>query len=332
MVLSFNVNTMARVSSYQGGWINKRGVRVVLLSIVIVMLPVFVFSGRKNKIFVNAKATGNQTGSSEKPFKTIAQAMKEAKEDSEIHVANGTYKENVEMKKGVEIFGENKNRVIIEASDNGDPVVLMRHKTRIDGVTLQGGKYGIKIKGDAKVSIINVVIKNNSKDGIISEEGDARDERRVSISESEIKNNGRTGIFSHKRKLSIMDNNIHDNKSDGIDIEKNSSAWIEDNEVKDNGASGIKVRIDGSNIGIKQNNIRDNKREGIEVEFNGKAGKVSVAKSEIVENRRFGIARIQSFKITPESGKIWDKYLTFKEGKNRLVNNFGGTVSNIISR
>lgn len=305
---------------------------MALLGIIIVMFPVFAFSSRKNKIFVNAKATGDQTGSSERPFKTIAQAMREAKEDSEIHIANGNYKENVEMKKGVEIFGENKNHVIISGNGSENPVVLMRSKTRIDGVTLQGGKYGIKIKGDAKVSIINVVIKDNSRDGIISEEGDARNERRVSISESEIKNNGRTGIFSHKRKLSIMDNSIHDNKSDGIDIEKNSSAWIEDNEVKDNGASGIKVRIDGSNIGIKQNNIRDNKREGVEVEFNGKAGKVSVSKSKLVENRRFGIARIQDFKVTPESGKLWDKYLIFNDGRNKVVNNFGGGVSKIISR
>lgn len=332
-MLSFNViNTMNQVSLYQGGWMNKRGARAILLGIIIMMLPVFVFSNRKNKIFVNAKAIGSQTGSVDRPFKTITQAMKEAKEDSEIHIANGTYKENVEMKKGVEIFGENKDHVTIEASDSGDPVVLMRHKARINKVTLTGGMYGVKVKGDAKIYITDVVIKNNEKDGIIVEEGDIRNERRVSISESEIKNNGRSGIFSHKRRLSIIDNSIHDNKSDGIDIEKNSNAWIEDNDVKDNGSSGIKVRIDGSSIEIKKNNIRDNKREGIEVEFDGKAGSISVSKSKLVENRRFGIARIQDFKVSSESGKLWDKYLVFKDGRNKLVNNFGGAVSNIIAR
>lgn len=311
---------------------NKKSVKLALISLLVVLLPVFAFSSRKHKIFVDARATGSQTGSTDKPFKTIAQAMKEADEKSEIHVANGTYKENIIIKEGVEIFGESASKVIIEAKDDSEPVVLMRHKTEIDKITVKGGKYGVKVKGNAKASIIDCVIKNNEKDGIIAEEGDANGSKRVSVSETEIKNNGRAGIFSHERRLSITDNNIHDNDSDGIDIEKGSSAWIADNDIKDNGASGIKVRIDGSNIWTKKNTIRDNKREGMEVEFDGKAGRVNVAKSEFIENRRFGVARIQDFKLTSESGKLWDKYLTFDGGKSKFLNNFGGEVSRIIVR
>lgn len=323
---------MAEIRSCKGGWVSKKWLAAALLGLVIATLPVFALGGRKSKLFVDGDASGEQNGSSQKPFKTISQAMKESDKNTEIHVASGTYKENIVMKEGVEIFGESTSKVIIEAKGNDEPVVLMKHKTVLNEVTVKGGKYGIKVKGDAKASIIDCTVRDNKRDGIIAEEGDVKGTKRVSISKTEIKDNGRTGIFSHKRRLSITDNNIHDNESDGIDLEKGTSAWIASNDIKDNGASGIKVRIDGSNIWTRKNDVRDNKREGMEVEFDGKAGRVNVAKSEFVENRRFGIARIQDFKLTPESGKLWDKYLTFDDGKSKFVNNFGGEVSKIIVR
>ncbi len=329
MLISY---AMAKTCLYQGGMAGKKLVAAALLGLVIALLPVFALGGKKTRIFVDSRANGEQKGSSRDPFKTINQAMKEANERTEIHVASGTYKENIVMKEGVEIFGESTSKVIIEAENNDDPVVTMKHKTVINEVTLKGGKYGVKVKGNAKASIIDCTIKDNQKDGIIAEEGDVKGTKRVSISKTEIRNNGRAGIFSHKRRLSVTDNNIHDNESDGIDLEKGTSAWIAGNNVKDNDGSGIKVRVDGSNIWTRKNTVRDNKREGMEVEFDGKAGRVNVAKSEFTENRRFGIARIQDFKLTPESGKLWDKYLTFVDGKSKFVNNFGGGISKIIVR
>lgn len=299
-----------------------------LAFIVVIAFPILAFSSRETKLYVDAKASGAQTGAIDKPFKTIKQAMDLADENTEIHVANGTYQENIIVKKGVEVYGESKEGVVVSAQDKNDPAATMKHKTKIDKVTLRGGRFGIKVEKNAKASIIDCVVKENKKDGINIKSGDVKKSRMVSISESVIRDNGRAGIYSQKRRLSIEESEIIDNDGDGIDIESGSSGWIANSKIKDNEKSGMKLRIDGSNIWLEDNSIRGNDREGIEISFGGKAGRINVADSKITDNGRYGIARIQKFAIAG-SGNLWAKYLTFND-KNKFSKNKRGNISNII--
>jgi hypothetical protein len=306
----------------------QRIIAATIVMLFLFALPVFSLSSHRNNIYVDDGATGSQNGSSSHPYKNINEALKHANSKTDIHVANGSYKENFTIKKGVKIFGESQDGVVVTAKTDKYAVARMKDDTTINKVTLRGGKWGIEVNNDSKVSIVKCTIKYNDKDGIHIEE-DSSD--RVSISDSEIRNNGRAGIYSKKRKLSLTDNKIIDNKTDGIDIEAGSDVYIEGSNISSNGGSGLKVRVDGSKIWTKNNTARDNGREGIEVIYAGKDGRVDIKTSSYINNGRYGVAKIQTMPITAATNAAWARDLTFT-GKNSIFGNDGKDISSVIVR
>ena len=311
------------------GNISKQKMTFLVIGVCLaVMLPFLAFSSHKAKLYVDASASGTQDGSVSHPYKTINQAMSKADKKTQIHVAKGWYKENVKIKEGVEVYGSNKNKVVIEAKDSGDPAVIMNNDTKINKITVRKGKYGIKIESHAKASVIECTVRDAKTGGIIIEGDGVKTSRMVYISDSEIVSNNGFGISSGRRKLSITGNQIRDNEGDGVDINKGSSAWISGNHIVNNDKSGMKLSIDGSNIWTKNNSIRNNGREGMEVSFSGQAGRIDIAKSNILYNHRYGVAKVQRASFA-NNVSLWNKYLTF-DGKNQISGNTSGDVSGII--
>jgi len=306
---------------------NKRKLVVFgLVAALLVLVPTVTFSSKKAKVYVDASASGTQNGTNANPFKTIKQAMDAVSGKTEIHVAKGIYKENVKIKEDVEIFGADKNAVIIEAADRDEPVVSMEDDSLINKVTIKKGKYGILVDNDAGASVIKCVIKDNKKDGIKIEKDGTKKSRMVNVSESEIRNNGGAGIYSQKRRLSLVKNEVRDNAKDGIDIEKGAVAWIAENKIKDNEGVGLKLRVDGSEIWTKKNTISGNDNGGAEISFSGEAGRIDLAKSKIYKNSKFGIVKVQRGGLS-NSMNLWNRYLTFNG--NQLYENPAGNISKI---
>jgi parallel beta-helix repeat protein len=278
---------------------------------------------------VNAKAEGKENGSVEHPYRTIAQAIDKAKGGrTNVHVAKGKYEENITLKNGVRLFGEDKEKTIIKAEKSKWAVVYFKENSEINGFTLEGGQRGIWVDKYSEAKIINCVIKNNKEDGIGIEGGkDTKKENVVLVSKTEIKNNGNDGIFlSGKRRVTIMDNNIWNNRGDGIDLASGTNAWIAGNRVKANRENGMKLVLDGASIWTKDNGIRDNKKDGVEVTFLGGEGRIDLAKSKIVDNGGFGIMRLQN--ATASSG-LWATYLTYGN-KTEFWGNVKGNVSSVL--
>ena len=300
--------------------------KIVWLGILamLVILPTFAWAGHRQSIYVNAGYSGTENGSASHPYKTIEEALKKADEKTDIHVAKGTYKENIEIPDGVALYGENKEKTIIKG-DSDDPVVIMHNKSKINKFTVKNGDVGIQVDNKAKASISSVIVKDNDHDGIRVEEGPISNERSVSISESEIKNNGRAGIFSKVRRLVIMNNDISDNEKDGLVLAKGVSAWIEDNDIKNNDGSGMVAVLDRANIWTKNNNFSNNKREGVEVSAYGEAGRLDLNKGSIKNNNRFGVAKIVR---GSEIGQTFSG-LTIQSNVN-ISNNNLGSVSHLI--
>jgi len=314
---------MSKIAAYLSQ-IRKKEIAGALLLVMLISTPFLSFAKTK-KIYVDDNATSTQDGSFDHPYKTIKEAMKHSNKSTEIHVLPGKYKENVDIKEGVEIYGDSEKTVTIEASDDNRAVIEMDNDTKINKVTVKGGKYGIEIDKNSKASIIKCVIKNNEKDGIRIKEGDVKKSKRVSISENTIKNNGRTGIYSEKRDLSIIDNEISNNNGDGIDLSAGTTMWFQDNNVKNNQGSGMKIVLDSSNILTKNNTYRNNNREGIEINAYGKSGRVDINKSRIHGNSRYGIARI---KRATSSNSLWNG-LTVQKNTS-FWDNAKGSISQII--
>ena len=302
-------------------------IALALSLVLLVSLPALSLAGHRHDMYVDASNKGSENGSKSHPYSTINEAMDKANSKTDIHVAKGTYKENVEIEDGVRIFGEDESKVIISAESNHKPVIFMNDGTVINKVTILRGKYGIKVQSDAKAEIVKCTIKDSENDGVYINAGKVKDSRKVSISESIIRDNDGAGIYSGKRSLSITDSKIDSNNGNGILLASGSSAWISKNEIYDNKKSGMVLTIDQSNIWTKNNTIKSNKREGIEISFFGGAGRIDIAKSDIAHNGRYGVARVQRASFGGSFG-LWNKSLTFGTDNNIFSNN-DGNISDI---
>jgi hypothetical protein len=261
--------------------------------LLLVIIPVITLAKHKHKIYVDVSASGTQNGSSGHPFSTIKKALKEAGKDDEVHISKGTYKESIEIPSGVEVYGSDEDKVIIQGKSDDATVVVMGDKTKLNKVTVRKGGNGIEVRTGAEASIIKVVIKDNNKDGIKIRSARVNDDNKVSITDSVIKNNGRAGIYSEIRRIVIMNNEIFNNESDGISLASGTSAWIQGNNVKDNDGTGMKLVIDYSQILTKNNRFYGNEHGNMEINSYGRSGRIDINKAKIFNSPGFGIVRIQ---------------------------------------
>ena len=250
------------------------------------------------------EASGTQDGSSNHPYKTIWQALDKADEGTDIFVAKGEYKENITIGKDVRVYGAGKDNTTIKSDDDDEAVITMKHKARIEGATIKGGKVGIIVKEDSRADIIKTIVKDNDREGILILKGDTDDSHKVSIIESLIKGNDRSGIYAKKHKVVIMDSTIQDNTGDGVVFEKDVTGWLESNTIKENKKSGIVAVLDKSSIGLKKNSIYRNTREGMEISSFGEGGSINIDKSKLYENGRYGIARVSRGSLRRHFGVV----------------------------
>lgn len=298
-----------------------------LLLLAIVVVPFLTFAGSRNDIYVDGSKKSAENGTAANPYHTISEALKHANKRSDVHVAKGTYTDNIEIPEGVRVFGSNKNDVVITAARRSKVVVSMRDNSEIDNVTIEKGNEGIWVKKNANVSITKCIVQDNKKDGIKIESGSTKKRDAISITDSIVRNNGRAGIFAWERRIVLMDNEIYENGSDGVDLSSGTSAWIQENNFKNNDGSGLKLRLDGSDIWTKSNTFRGNKHDGLEVSTWGKAGRIDINKSDFVENKNFAISRISR---SGAADSIW-KGLTVQSNTEFKITKIG-EISSIIKR
>jgi parallel beta-helix repeat protein len=293
-----------------------------LILAVCVVLPAIGLASSKSNLYVDSDATWGGDGSVSHPYKTISEALKHADSGDDVHVAAGTYKDNIEIPEGVDVYGESAKSVTIKAKDDDKSVVVMDHKTEINKVTIEGGRYGINVKKKSQVSIINCVIRKNDRDGIIVRYNpEVKDKYKVSITDNIIKENNKSGIYAQKSRLILIDNEISDNDNDGVEIESGTRAWIKDNKIKDNNGSGMKLVLDASEIWLKSNSIRNNDREGVEVNAFGGYGLIDINQGSVAENNRYGIARIARKSFV---NSTWNNLRI-----NNSVDMWGNTLGNV---
>lgn len=266
---------------------------IAALLTVAVFLPVFAFGGTK-VLYVDDDASGTKDGSKAHPYEEISDALKHAKSGTEIYVAAGTYKENITIPKGVEVYGNasDRSKVVIDG-DSKDPTVTMKHDANLSHVTVKDGTHGIFVKEDSKTRIYDVVVKDAKYDGIHIEKGDDLSKsQRAFLEEVVVKDSGRAGIYSERRYIVILDTDVKMSGGDGFDLEAGSNAWIEDSTFNDNKGSGAKIAFDGSAIWTREVSFRRNAREGVEIDASSASGMMDFKKSKAVDNGRYGIALV----------------------------------------
>jgi len=279
---------------------------LVLFVVFLLVLAPLPSSGDGKSVYVDTDAKGKEDGSWNHPYHSISKALKHADPRLEVHVAKGTYKENIAIPRDVEVYGMTGDRddVVIEG-DSDEPTVEMRHESSLSHVTVDGGEYGILVRYDAKAHIYDVKVDDAKKDGIYAHSAQRNKSRRLYVDHVEVKDSGRSGIFSKDRMVVIVDSQIHRNDGNGVDFLAGVKAWIEDTRIRDNKGSGLVAVSDGADIWTDQNDYRRNGREGVQIDGYGKAGSVGIKRSKAVDNGRNGIALVAR---TAEGMNVWKNY------------------------
>lgn len=309
-------------------WLSKE---VLLGSLFAIFLVVPIIAlGNSKQIFVDKDAKGNENGTASHPYHSISRALKEAKSGTEVFIAKGTYKENITIPKNVELFGVKKDvgDVVIKADNDDKPTVEMKDDSEINHLTIEGGRHGVRVLEDAKVKIFHVTVKKSNRDGIHIDSASRDKNHRVLIDDVEVRDNDRTGIFAEKRDIVIINSDIRNNGSDGIDLAFGMKAYLAENRMNNNKGSGAKLILDDASIYGKKNSFRDNKREGIEVSAFGKTGTIELKRTSLVSNGRYGVARLGR----TSSGMTQFGNLSFGIGVNesRFEGNTLGNLSAVV--
>ncbi|MEH1963915.1 MAG: DUF1565 domain-containing protein [Nostoc sp.] len=215
--------------------------------------------------------TGSDTnaGSQQAPFKTITQALKVAKDNTKIQLADGNYNAAsgevfpLTIASGITVVGneaDKGDRILIEGSGNylsrtfaGQNVTfVLLDKAELRGVTvtnLASRGSGVWIESTAP-TVANSTFTNCKREGVF-----ATGEANPVILGNVFSQNAANGIAIAKNSKGQIENNTYFKTGFGIAISDTASPILRDNKIYEN-RSGIV--ISGSARPLLRNNVSEN--------------------------------------------------------------------------
>jgi len=260
----------------------------ITLVVICLILGVFFLQSQivlagSNKIYVDKDHNGDEKGIKDDPYKTIKKALESAGSGDEIHIENGTYKEDLTIGKGISLYGENKSKTIIENSGNG---IVAEGDNHIEDLTISGGRDAITFEEDGEIE--SCYIKDAEKNAINLVTG----KDKFVLTKSKIKNNAKGIYVQRGRKIEISNNEFSENSEEGIDVRGEVKGFIKNNSISNSGEGGIEIVLGGAEVVISNNIINKNGSSGIASQFYdfvSEVGSVKIQNNIISKNKKFGI-------------------------------------------
>jgi len=228
-----------------------------------------------NILYVGGSGPGN--------YSNIQDAMDNASDGDTVFVYNGTYYENIIVKKSITVIGEDRNTTLIDGSRIGDVVNITAEKVIINSFTIKNSELnrstGIRLLSDG-ITIKNNIISNNYNgifNGYVDYEwpwGYYPHDNNI-IQNNIIRYNLMDGIQTGGYNNTITENLITTNEYYGIEISNFISTHdptkpehhVCNNTITRNGnsslGSGIVISWGASNNLIENNIIQDNRDFGV---------------------------------------------------------------------
>ncbi|EKD58407.1 MAG: hypothetical protein ACD_56C00136G0007 [uncultured bacterium] len=261
---------------------------IFLASLFILTFP-FLAKAEGFDFYVDKNHAGQELGTIEKPFRTIAKAISKAEQNRpglrRIFVGDGEYAENFILSPSIKLIGQNKDNTIIKISESSS--LDMQGNNIVENLTFSGGVSALTIHGAATIK--NCIIKNARKKGVDLPEGNSL----VKISNSSIVENGGKGVYVQKGRTILLENNVvANNRGEGFDIRQNIFGVVTGNEITSNTESGIEILTSASDVVIRNNVIKNNLANGIANQSYPDMpdlGKINIRDNILTGNGKYGI-------------------------------------------
>jgi len=195
------------------------------------------------------------------PGESIQAAVNNASEGDTIVVRDGTYTENIDVNKRLNIQSENGSAsTAVQASNTRNRVfAVTADYVNICGFTVEGAydSCGIHISDVNNCTISNNVVFNNSEGIYLSNSS------RNIIANNTAKENGNNGIYLvDSNNNRVTDNDASNNVNNGIFLESSNNNEIRNNVANSNHDEGIELWVSRENI-IANNTAKSNGNNGI---------------------------------------------------------------------
>ena len=242
-----------------------------------------------------------EDGTKAAPFKTVAKALAQAPKGSVVWVKSGEYRENIVVA-DVTLRGEGgglgRKRPVIRAANPAQPVAIVRGKVTLELLRITGGEDGILVDLNAEARIVRCEIVDNTDNGIAFEEAQTAGEEPAQIHvENCLVSGNDDGIDLEANKGTVVKCRLINNRDDGLDYDGDADCSALDNEIHDNEDDGIEIRLERTTRArIEGNVITGNGEDGIEIINTPLSGptsnRVTIAKNRILGNVRYGIGGV----------------------------------------
>jgi parallel beta-helix repeat protein len=202
-------------------------------------------------------------------YPRIQAAIDAARTGSTVRIRPGVYEENLVLKNGIKVIGEDQATVIIRAPSGQASVVFAKNCRTglVSGVTLehrgsQAGNVryaGIKLHR-CSIGVFRCTIQNTSGSGVIIKAGGA-----PTIRECLIQDNPWPGIHVRdKESAPILKRNVCiRNGGRGIYFDRGAGGQAIHNECRENRGSGISIHDPGTSPELRLNTCTENAEYGM---------------------------------------------------------------------
>jgi len=231
--------------------------------------------------YVDASVTSSGDGTSwETAFKTITEGIKAARHDNTVHVAAGTYYENVIIYwQSLKLFGEDKETTIIDGGDRDTVpigIFVVADNFDLKGFTVRNSSINIKLEGSENATIAESVLTsddpfttaagihmNNSSGNMVTGCLLTNNFRGIYVSGNDnyiagniLSDNDESGVVVGGSGNHIVGNAIYSSREYGIWLRPATNTSIVNNII-DNVGTGVRLACDSSN-NIVSSNILSN--------------------------------------------------------------------------
>jgi parallel beta-helix repeat protein len=282
-----------------------------------VILLVFTISALSTNAVVEESSISNSVrdilyvgGSGPGNYTKIQDAIDNASYGDTVFVYSGTYYEQVDVYKSINLIGEDKNITIIDGTNNSYVMHIQADWVNVSGFTIQVSvsNFGIMAFGCNRVIISDNIVKNCTNGGIKIYESE-----NVTVKDNIVSNISTSGIvtwvscnvtilrntvfscelvgvyMSGSDYINFMDNNISNNFNNGIELNTGADyVTIINNTICNNAARGILFINWNKNCTISHNIINSNNYSGISI-YGSKIENHTIKENTISSNKEYGI-------------------------------------------
>ena len=203
-------------------------------------------------------------------FSNIQDAVEHVPVGGTVIVYDGTYNENVRINYSLDLVGVSSKPAINGQDSYKSTIEVMADYVNISNFTINNpggysngyhgiavGKTQTELTSQYHVNIYDCYIGTEVGNGILLRSGSD-----LNVYRCEINNAHSDGIWCGADYCSIIDCNIHDGLSNGIQLYMGDNVIIEGNSIHDNSMTGIKLFYANGNT-IYLNNISNSGAEGL---------------------------------------------------------------------